>query len=78
MPDLLLELKASTYGEPFRLVATGVKPIGGNAQFSTTGPLPQELLRALSHYFEEFERRNLELHDRASRLRGEFYRGVMH
>ena len=54
MRDLLLELKASTYGEPCRLVATGVKPIGGSAQFSTAGPLPQELLRALNHFFEEF------------------------
>ena len=41
MRDLLLELKASSHGEPFRLVATGVRPIGGSALFSTLTPLPQ-------------------------------------
>ena len=55
MRDLLLELKASSHGEPFRLVATGVRSIGGSAQFSTFAPLPQELLRALNRYLEEFD-----------------------
>jgi hypothetical protein len=55
MRDLLLELKASTHGETFRLVATGVRPIGGSAQFSTAKPLPQELVRALNRYLEEID-----------------------
>ena len=55
MRDLLLELKASTHGEPFRLVATGVSPFGGSAQFSTAKPLPQELLRALNYYLDEID-----------------------
>ena len=55
MRDLLLELNASTHGEPFRLVATGVRPVGGSAQFSTAKPLPPELLRALNHYLDEFD-----------------------
>src|SRR5580704_17464703 len=55
MRDLLLELKASTNGEPFRLVATGVRPMGGGTKFSTAKPLPQELLRALNHNLDEFD-----------------------
>ena len=58
MRDLLLELKASSHGEPFRLVATGVRPIGGSALFSTLEPLPQELLRELNRYLEEFDPRS--------------------
>jgi hypothetical protein len=55
MSDLLLELKASSNGEPFRLFATGVRPIGGITLFSTLEPLPQELLQALNRYLEEFD-----------------------
>jgi hypothetical protein len=53
--DLLLEIKASSDGEPYRLIATGVRPIGGSVLFSPSEPVPSELLRALNRYLDEFD-----------------------
>jgi hypothetical protein len=48
-----------------------------SAQFSTAEPLPQELLRALNHYLDEFDPRSEPgMTHRADCLRSEFYPGV--
>ena len=79
MRDLLLELKASSHGEPFRLVATGVRPIGGTALFSTLDTTPagtSARAKPLSGRVRSEHRNHLELHNRADCLRGEFYPGT--
>jgi hypothetical protein len=56
MHDLQLEIRVSVGGEPYRTIATGIRPVGGNAFFpSTSEPLPSELLEAFNRYLGEFD-----------------------
>jgi hypothetical protein len=54
MPDLLLEIRISR-GEPWRNIATGVWPTGGNLILAQPAEhLPPELSTALNQHLDEF------------------------
>jgi hypothetical protein len=55
--DLRLKIEASTGGQPYRPVATGIRQANGSIDFRAgSGELmPQEMLAALQRHLDEFQ-----------------------